>query len=408
MKEKKKALIFLTKVGSEESNPEQYIRAHLLLAVLYKSLNEQELKDKHFAYATRMKKRQNDQLQKKYELEESQPSAQTSESPRVLRKLEESEVDELYFDLIESTLIPEGITSLASETLELIADTESPKVVKTKAKIMFGERKYEQVLEIIEEYLDDNKFDVDAIKLFADAYFLLNRYDESEKAFLRAVRRGANESLVKKKLGLIYIRVKKWREARTVFDDYCNNVNAKCAYAWRYLGMSAWKLRDIDGAQKSFEISNMLDNTNSETWGLLTIICLIIGVGQNRGFQSYQRAIKLGMNNFEIFAELGFLFSKTKQTHVDAVYCFEKAISLDSSHEDLWIQYGDFSKVKGKLKKALECYENALKCIKGEVKHKEVTERLDNLRNLYDQETKSHFCQMKNEANELNQIAAKH
>lgn len=329
------------------------MRAHLLMSVLYNRLGEEDLKDKHFAFALRMKLRQNGELLEKGHLQESKPRAQTSEFPRELPKLDEKGIDELYFDLIESALIQEGITKLASETLDLISDSESSQVAKVKAKIMFGERKYQEVIEALEDYLDEKKFDVEAIKIFADAYFLLNKYDESEKAYLRAIRRGANDPVVKKRLGLIYIKLKKWKEAQTVFNEYCNNLDSKCAYAWRYLGMSAWKLRDIDGAQKSFEISNMLDNSNAETWGLLTIICLIIGVGQNRGFQSYQKATRLGLNNFEIFAELAYLFTKNEDTYADSEACFEKALALDSKHEDLWIQYGDLTYQLNKLKKSV-------------------------------------------------------
>lgn len=219
-----------------------------------------------------MKLRQKEVLRQKKTLKESYVNPETSEQPRALLKLEANEIDELFYDLIESTLLPEGITQLATETLESISDQDSNQVAKIKAKILFGERKYNEVLEALEDYLEENKFDVDAIKTFADAQFFLEKYEESEKSFLRAVRRGANDPLIKKKLGLIYIRNKKWKEAKAVFNDYCNNIDAKCAYAWKYLGMSAWKLRDIDGAEKSFNISNMLDNTNPETWGLLTII----------------------------------------------------------------------------------------------------------------------------------------
>jgi tetratricopeptide (TPR) repeat protein len=127
-----------------------------------------------------------------------------------------------------------------------------------------------------------------------------------------------------------------------------------------------------------------------------------------RAFQSYQRAIRLGLNNFEIFAELGFLLTKTKLTHDDAIYCFEKAIGLDPTHEDLWIQYGDFAKEKDLLLKSMQCYNNALNYIQGEVKHREVSEKLAKIENLYDLENKSLFAQMVNESSETNVISSKH
>jgi tetratricopeptide (TPR) repeat protein len=182
--------------------------------------------------------------------------------------------------------------------------------------------------------------------------------------------------LLRNRLGLIYIRSKRWKEARTVFFDYWNNVDQRCAYAWRYLGMSTWKLRDIDGAEKAFEISNLLDNSNPETWGLLSVIWLIIGVGQNRAFQCYQRALKLGIDNFEIFSELGYLFSKAHNLEDDAEYWYDKALTLDNTRDDLWIQYAELTYSRGNLEKSIEWYEIALQHIKGDVKHGEVEEKL--------------------------------
>ena len=302
IKDKNKALIFLSKVCQDEESQDQYIRAHMLISILYSFMGDEELKQKHLAFACRMKLRQQGHVPPKRTIQESKPFAEVSDNPRVIPSLKPEEIDELYYDLIESLLIPEGLTKLAVESLDLLSDADSKQIIKIKAKIMFGERKYQEVIETIEEYLDENKFDVEGIKIMADAYYLLQKYEESEKTYLRAIRRGANDPIIKKRLGLIYIGNKKWREAKTVFDDYWNNIDSRCAYAWRYLGMSAWKLRDIDGAEKSFQISNLLDSSSAETWGLLSVICLIVGTGQNRAFQCYQRALKLGLNNYEIFA----------------------------------------------------------------------------------------------------------
>ena len=279
-------------------------------------------------------------------------------------------------------------------------------MAKIKARILLGERKFDECIEALEDYLDDHKFDVEALKIFADAHYFQEKYEDSEKLYLRAIRRGCDDTLVKKRLGLIYIRTKKWREAHTVFQEYCNVIDSRCAYAWRYLGMAGWKLRAIDGADKAFEISNMLDNSNAETWGLLTITCLIIGVAQNRAFQSYQKAIRLGLANYEIFAELAFLLTKTKKTHRDAEFCFERALAYDDTDEDLWLQYAEFSKIRGDLKKTIKCYESALKHIKGEVKERETMDKLAHAQNQFDQEKKSLLAKAKNEAGELNRIAA--
>mmetsp|Transcript_21731 Transcript_21731/g.21434 ORF Transcript_21731/g.21434 Transcript_21731/m.21434 type:complete len:224 (+) Transcript_21731:1762-2433(+) len=220
LKEKEKALIFLKKVGQEEDNPQSYIRAQLLMSLLYHNLEDEDMKAKHFSLASRMHLREKGELAHKNTLKESPPEPSTSDFQRVLPTLNEEQTDQLYIDLIESTLIPEGINELANGVISVLSDEDSPKVTLLKAKILFGERKFEEALEIIEEYLDENKFDVAAIRLFADTYYELQKYEESEKAYLRAVRRGDKDPAVKKKLGLIYIHLKKWREALTVFTEY--------------------------------------------------------------------------------------------------------------------------------------------------------------------------------------------
>jgi flagellar biosynthesis regulator FlbT len=68
--------------------------------------------------------------------------------------------------------------------------------------------------------------------------------------------------------------------------------------------------------------------------------------------------------------------------------------------------YGDFSKHRGNMKKAMSCFENALKYIDGEVKQRETNDKLDSIINQFDKEKKSLLAQMKNESHTLNQIAA--
>lgn len=57
MKQKKQALIFLTKVGNEESEPDLCIKAHLLMAMLYAQDEEndnQAFVEKHLSYVTQV------------------------------------------------------------------------------------------------------------------------------------------------------------------------------------------------------------------------------------------------------------------------------------------------------------------------------------------------------------------
>ena len=57
-KKSNEALIFLKKVGKHEDNPDFYIKAHLLMSILYGEDGDEDLKEKHFNFAMRMKLRQ--------------------------------------------------------------------------------------------------------------------------------------------------------------------------------------------------------------------------------------------------------------------------------------------------------------------------------------------------------------
>jgi len=86
---------------------------------------------------------------------------------------------------------------------------------------------------------------------------------------------------------------------------------------------------------------------------MLSVICMIIGIGQNRGFLCYQNALKLGLNEPEIFSEIADLFSKSSNLEKETVECFEKSLSGNPNQEDLWIKYAEFIEKQKNLEKAI-------------------------------------------------------
>ena len=91
-----------------------------------------------------------------------------------------------------------------------------------------------------------------------------------------------------------------------------------------------------------------------------------------------------------------------------ANYCYERALKLDPNQEDIWIQYGNFSKETGNLKKSVEWFENALKYIKGEVKLREASDRLEHLRAEYENEEASLLGRLKHHVDPANHISIVH
>lgn len=139
-------------------------------------------------------------------MKESNPFALSCDEIVDLPKLKEEEVDVLYYELIENLLIPEGFTDLAKKLVEKLSDQSNDRIIKVRAHTFFIERNYDETIEACDEYFIDQKFEPSIWKLKGKAQFLKGDADESEKTFLKAIRRGASDANLTKSLGLIYVR----------------------------------------------------------------------------------------------------------------------------------------------------------------------------------------------------------
>ena len=240
----------------------------------------------------------------------------------------------------------------------------------------YHQQKWEEAFNFIEEFLDEEKYNVEAIAFMGNCLYRQEKFEEAEKLYLKAIRRGCVDTEIFKRIGLIYIKDKRWKEANAIFHNLCYGKEKKSGLNWRLLGLSYFKTRQIDHAEKALGVSNIL---GGNSWGLLSVISMIIGIGQNRGFQCYQNALRLGLDDPEIFSEIADLFSKTLNLIEESIYCFDKSLEYNPDQEDLWIQYAEYMLKQKDTSKAIDCYKDAAKWIKGDVKKEETLTKIKDL-----------------------------
>ncbi len=84
--------------------------------------------------------------------------------------------------------------------------------------------------------------------------------------------------------------------------------------SWVYLGVSLLKLGELIQAEDAFTQANILDNTNPNVWGYMTILCL--HYGKDRRVQAdlcFEETLLMGLNDSEILEEIGDLYLKEGQ-----------------------------------------------------------------------------------------------
>jgi uncharacterized protein HemY len=81
------------------------------------------------------------------------------------------------------------------------------------------------------------------------AFFLNGNLFDSEESYIKALRIRPNlkDFKLQERLGLIYIRRKAWKDARTVFLRCCKE--RVSTISWLYLGISLLRLGELNQAE---------------------------------------------------------------------------------------------------------------------------------------------------------------
>mgnify|MGYP000447899474 CR=1 FL=1 len=162
----------------------------------------------------------------------------------------------------------------------------------------------------------------EAYILYGHCKFLLQGYDEAQHSYLKAIRISnlqkvqLKDALLHQRLGQILIKRKKWPDAK-VFFEMCA-VNYETAFSFMNLGIACLYLDEYENAEKLLTKANILDTSNSNVWGYMTLVLLKNGNRVNSAFQSLKESIRLNINNDDLLLDIGHAFVAQSTAHIVA------------------------------------------------------------------------------------------
>ncbi|BHF58740.1 Cilia- and flagella-associated protein 70 [Sparganum proliferum] len=117
-----------------------------------------------------------------------------------------------------------------------------------------------------------------------------------------------NSRLLQLRLAELYLKEEQFEKSKQIFLKCCQD--APSCLSWLGVGISCYRLSQLEDAEEALEEANALNNRNPTVWAYLSMICI-----EKRRVveaeQSYKYAIKMGLNDKELLDELHGLQKKT-------------------------------------------------------------------------------------------------
>ncbi|OQS03347.1 hypothetical protein THRCLA_04355 [Thraustotheca clavata] len=105
-------------------------------------------------------------------------------------------------------------------------------------------------------------------------------------------------------LGALYMHHQQWSEAKAIFLNSCEE--ASNASSWLGVGVVCIRQEDWEGAEMALAEANILDNTNAEVWGYLTLACLhSFPPRPEQADQALEQALRYELANSTLLREIG-------------------------------------------------------------------------------------------------------
>ena len=208
-----------------------------------------------------------------------------------------------------------------------------------QAHVLLFRKEYEKVVELCDDIIKQNRLSYNSYIIKGHALYNLNRYEEAEKTYIKAIRFKPQEiqfdieMLVK--LGLIYIKQERWYDAKVIFKQIIKN-NPETSFAWRYLGYALTKLGDSTEAEKALMKANILDVENPLIWAYLAIFNLNNGK-KYQALECFNELCKVNYNDANIMKQIANLFYEMEEYEI-TINIYKKIKEQEKTDGDCYIQ----------------------------------------------------------------------
>ena len=299
---------------------------------------------------------------KEEERKRGNPRIHFDYKPNVLNNLQ---VDSIWFDLV-NLFNKYNFYEISEKILDYFSDeTKEDISFKTQqAKILLFRREYDKVIELTNQIIEKNIFSYEPYLLQGHALYYTQKYEEAEKLYVKAIRFKPQEKNfdleMMVKLGNIYIKNKKWYEAKVIYNQILRD-SIEHSFAWRFLGFTLTKLGEFEEAEKALNQANLLDVENPLIWAYLTIFCLSTN-RKNQALQCLNELNKVNFNDKDILSEIALMFENIGEYEISA-NIYKKILSNERTLPDCYLKIADiyYNKIIGKKNEALEILKDGKK-----------------------------------------------
>jgi len=250
---------------------------------------------------------------------------------------------------------------------------------------------FDKAEEVVDLMLSEHEDDHDIWGLYGIVLANLNKLEESEKAFIKALLLAPDSPEILNNFGLLLCKQKRWKEAIEKFDKAIS-ISPDFTHAYFNLGNALKSARNYDEAIKAYEISvnkkpdffraymNM-GNALAEI-GRFTDAEAALAKAHSlepknphanfnlgniykqrnnliKSEELYKRALAIKPNFLEAMVNLGNLYVQKNQSKL-AEETFRKALSICPDHAGALCNFGVFLMKEGKLEASVSAFKEAI------------------------------------------------
>jgi tetratricopeptide (TPR) repeat protein len=153
--------------------------------------------------------------------------------------------DDMYFGLIDTLNNLSLHRKMADTALSKCIDKHSIRYLFTAAKVRMHQERFSEAAACLDELISKQKDHLEAWVLRGHAYYFNDNLFDSEESYIKALRLNPHldDKILQERLGIVYIKRKAWKDARTVFLKCCKETTR--FVSWAYLGYCLLKLGEL-------------------------------------------------------------------------------------------------------------------------------------------------------------------
>ena len=131
------------------------------------------------------------------------------------------------------------------------------------AKAKVASQDYDGASQDLDQLIQQDPDLTEAYVLYGHCQWLLRNFEPAHEAYVKAIRLSnmarteLKDKLLYQRLGGIFISMKKWNDAKVLFEICAEKYQT--AYSYMNLGISCLNLEDYENAEKVLQKANVLD-----------------------------------------------------------------------------------------------------------------------------------------------------